>query len=424
MRMVAIVLLGVASACGSCKHGATTDAGASPGASQGAAAPAVPAPLSLPIAADADPSGHVYVAGFVAARGAVSLSRFDDTGRLVWAVDALDGLSFSSDAQIDVVSTPRGATVAWRGLRHGKRTRSARWVGDDGKVAEDTFDLGSTACSVGDSVYWIGGKSGTTTVMMRTVPAGADETVYHLADGIDPTLVCGASKRAWVVEEGEDSVRARPMEGGKALTRATLIGPDELGDDDVRDHDESTTGDGLDTVILTEKNQLIVRSVGEPGGPKRVLDHQLGADEGLMAFDGNPSRTVVLLARDANARCDGDTASDVVGIDIPRAADQKERMLDLAHGECGKDLGPYWVAPTDDTIYVAWSVRGPRTGIRAPVEALVWTKLDEAPHSVPLSGENVVFAGCHAKHCAFAALVRPDGTDGMTPGEARVLLIP
>jgi hypothetical protein len=62
-------------------------------------------------------------------------------------------------------------------------------------------------------------------------------------------------------------------------------------------------------------------------------------------------------------------------------------------------------------------------GNRAPVEALAWSKVGETtPHVIPMSAEDVVYAGCHP--CSFVALARPEGTDGMTPGVARVIQIP
>ena len=78
---------------------------------------------SLPMAADHDAAGNVYVAGFVAARSTVSVSRFDDHGRLAWSVDALTDLGFSSDAHVDVVAGQDGANVIWRGLQNKKRAR-------------------------------------------------------------------------------------------------------------------------------------------------------------------------------------------------------------------------------------------------------------------------------------------------------------
>ena len=149
------------------------------------------------------------------------------------------------------------------------------------------------------------------------------------------------------------------------------------------------------------------------------------ADEGFMAADANKSHVGIVLAQDATARCDGDVGTDVVAIDVPLEAGAKESVALIGHGDCGKDLGPYWVATTADSLYVTWAVRGPRVGSRAPVEALVVTKLgDLTSKTIPMSAEDVVFAGCHANRCAFAALMRPEGTDGMSPGEARIVTVP
>ena len=389
----------------------TADAGDPPNASS--------APLSLPMAADHDSRGNVYVVGFVAARGAANVSRFDEHARLMWNVDALDTLTYSSDAHVDVVAAPHGAVVVWRGIRAGKRTRVARYVGDDGKPDGTPFDIGSSACAVMDSLFSIGGKRGES-VVSHHVPGGAAQTIVGLREGGDPRLVCAEGKRALLVEEGEEDLTARAIDDGKALPRVQLLGPDDLGDDDIREHEDFTIGDVLGELILTEQGHLLLREYGDAGvSVRRTLDHVVGADEDLMAVDGNARRIIALLSREASARCDGDIATDVVALDIAPGA--KERSIDVAHGECGHDLGPYWVLPTRDEVYVAWAVRGPRRG---PVEALTWGKLDEPPKSFPLSAEDVVLAGCGAEHCAFAVLARPSGTDGMVPGEARVLVIP
>jgi hypothetical protein len=419
--VLAGVSLGVAS-CGSCKSTSTTDGGAS-SASASASAPhpsAASAPLSLPIAADHDASGAVYVAGFVAARSTVSLSRFDDRAALEWSVDAIANLGFSADAHVDVVATTHGAVVVWRGIRDGKRTRVARFVSDAGAPTGEPFSIGASACAVGNSLYSIGGKSGGA-VVVRTVPAGADKTLVTIPDGHDPVLVCGESKRAMVVDDGEDDIGVRALDGEKSGTRHLILGPDD--DDEPREHEDFTSEDVLGDMLLTEDGHLVLREFGESMGPRRRLERVVGADEDLMAVDGNASHVVAILARDAGARCDGDLGTDVLAIDVP-LPDGKENVVDVAHGDCGRDLGPYWVLPTNDAMMVAWNVRGPRHGDRAPVEALAWAKLGGPVNDVKLSAEDVVLAGCTKTRCAFAALTRPEGTDGMTPGEARVVMIP
>ena len=414
------VSLGVTS-CNSCKS--STAADATPPSSDAATAThpsASPAPLSLPFAADHDPSGYVYVAGFVSARSAVSLSRFDEHGVLQWASDAITSLGFSTDAHVDVVASSHGATVVWRGIREGKRTRVARYVSDAGAAAGDVFAIGSSACVTGDTLYAIGGKGGSS-VVARRLPDGAEKSLVTIPDGHDPVLVCSDAKRAFVVDDGEDDIGVRILDGEKASSRKLLLSPDD--DDEPREHDDFSSGDVLGDLLLAENGSLTLRQLGESVGPRRKLDHVIASDEDLMAVDGNASHVVAVVTREAGARCDGDLGTDVLAIDVP-LPDGKENVIDVAKGDCGRDLGPYWALPTSDAMYVAWNVRGPRSGNRAPVEALAWSKLGAAPTEVKLSAEDVVFAGCTKTHCAFAALARPENTDGMTPGEARVIVIP
>jgi hypothetical protein len=418
IALAALLMCGAAS-CGSCRKGATQgDASA-----DSSPLTVTPSALSLPIAADHDPSGRVYVAGLVAADHSVGVSLFDATGHLVWAQGALDNLWFSSDAHLDVVAATHGAVVVWRGLRNGKRVRIARWIGDDGKPTT-TFDVGSNACTVGDDLFSITGKGGGS-IAVRHLPDGAERTVRTLAEGVEPALACGDGKRAYVIEEGEDDLAARPIENGKALSRVMVLSADDLGDDDVREHEDITIGDTLAELVLTEKSRFVLRRVTEAGAePKRLLDRALGTDEGFMTADADNTHAAVILSRDANSRCDGDVGTDVIAIEVP-LGEGPERVIDVVHGDCGKDLGPFWVVPAQGGLYVAWPTRGPRTGVRAPVESLTYTRLsDLVTKSLPLSAEEVVFAGCHHDRCAFAVLARPENTDGMTPGEARVLTIP
>ena len=411
--------------CGSCKSTAATDAGAV--ATTSASAPnATPAPLSLPMAADHDAAGNVYVAGFVSARSAVALSRFDAQGRLVWSVDALVDLGFSSDAHVDVVAGQDGANVIWRGLQNKKRVRVTQWVSAEGSVAAGApAAVGSSACTAAGFLYAIGGKLGSS-ALVRPIRGGSDKSLVTIPEGHDPVLVCGEGTRAYIVDDGDDDIGVRLLDPEKdhALPRAVLVPLGELGGDEVREHEDFTTGDTLRELVVTEKGVLSLHQYdGTTVTPRRALETPINSDEDLMAADGNASHVVALIAREAASRCDGDMGTDVLALDIP-VDGSKEQVTQIAQAPCARDLGPYWVAPTADAIYLAWNVRGPRNGSRAPVEAFQWTKLGGTVTEVKLSAEDVVFAGCAKGKCMFAMIARPENTDGMTPGEARVISIP
>ena len=423
---IVIVLLFLAR-CGSCKSNAAPDAGSATVASASASSRpvATPAPLSLPMAADHDAAGNVYVAGFVAARSAVNLSRFDDQGRLVWSVDALADLGFSSDAHVDVVAAQDGANVIWRGLQNKKRARIAQWVSSDGSVTGASAAVGSSACAAAGWLYAVGGKLGSS-ALVRPIKGGSDKSLVTIPEGHDPVLVCGEGTRAYIIDDGDDDVGIRLLDPEKdhALPRAVPVPLDALGGDEIREHEDFTTGDTLHELVVTEKGALSLHQYdGTTVAPRRALETPINADEDLMAADGNATHVVALIAREATARCDGDMGTDVLALDVPTDG-SKERVTEVAHAPCGRDLGPYWVAPTPSAIYLAWNVRGPRNGSRAPVEALQWTKLGGTVAEVKLSAEDIVFAGCAKGKCMFASIVRPEGTDGMAPGEARVISIP
>jgi hypothetical protein len=315
--------------------------------------------------------------------------------------------------------------VIWRGLQTKKRVRVAQWVSGDGSVTGAPSAVGANACAAAGWLYAIGGKLGSS-ALVRPIRGGNDKSLVTIPEGHDPGLVCGETNRAYIVDDGDDDVGVRLLDPDKehALPRVALVPLDALAGDEVREHEDFTTGDALRELLVTEKGKLLLATYD--GGnitARRSLDTSIASDEDLMAVDGNASHVVALVAREATSRCDGDMGTDVLAIDIP-FPDGKEQVTEIAHSPCGRDLGPYWVAPTTDAIYLAWNVRGPRTGSRAPVEALQWTKLGGTMNEVKLSAEDVVFAGCAKGHCAFAALARPEGTDGMVPGEARIISIP
>lgn len=425
-RALAIVSTLFVAHCGSCKSTPAPDGGSAVASASASTRPAAtPAPLSLPMAADHDASGNVYVAGFVAARSAVSLSRFDDGGRLVWSVDAMSDLGFSSDAHVDVVAGQEGANVIWRGLQTKKRVRLTQWVAADGTVSGTPTAVGASACAAAGWLYAIGGKLGSS-ALVRPIQGGSDKSLVTIPEGHDPVLVCGEGAHAYIVDDGDDDIGVRLLDPQKdhALPRAALVSLEALGGDEVREHEDFTTADTLHELVVTEKGAMsLYQYDGTTVAPRRALETPINSDEDMMAADGNATHVVALITREATARCDGDMGTDVLALDVPQDG-SKEQVTEIAHAPCGVDLGPYWVAPTADAIYLAWNVRGPRNGSRAPVEALQWTKLGGAVTDVKLSAEDVVFAGCTKTKCTFAMIVRPENTDGMTPGEARVITIP
>ena len=415
-RAVLLATSLAAARCGSCKSKAPAPADAAPSASS-VVSNVPPAPLSLPMSADHDRAGNVYVAGFVAARGVVDLSRFDEHG-LAWNVDALPDVKYTSDAHVDVIGADGGAVVVWRGIHAGKRTRTAAWVDGSGKTGAP-FTIGSNACAVGASLFSITHAG----VTMRALPAGPEKKIATVSEEREKVLVCGAEKRAFLVDEGEDDIGVRAIENGSARPRALLVAPDDLGDDEIRDHSDFNVGDVLGQLLHTEAGHLVLRQYVDGPTARRPLDAVVGPDEDLMAVDGNTAHAVAILSREASARCDGGPGTDVLAVDVPLPAG-KDRTIEVTKADCGHDLGPYWVAPTESAVYVAWAVRAPRGGDAAPVEGLAWAKLDGAVQEVKMSAEDVVFAGCAKEKCMFAALERPEGTDGMVAGTAKVISIP
>jgi len=198
--------------------------------------------------------------------------------------------------------------------------------------------------------------------------------------------------------------------------------------DDERERALFTFGDdGLGVVEVAQSGAMRFTRGGAAGPFEWTkVAHRFPEDEDVDAVDGDARAVWVLVSRDATARCGGaEAAVDVV---VHRLGEGGEKELAIAKGDCGRDLGPYWVGLVGESALLGWAERVPKKApTDAPIGALGWARVQGDvvdAHQLPVSADGLVFAGCAAEKCYAVALDRAAGTDGMKPGTARVLAFP
>lgn len=413
--LVALVPLFVLSGCNSCGSKTTATEASAPSASASVAAPttATAPELSLPIGGDVAPDGSVYVAGFVAARKAIVLARYDAAGTLVSVGDAFSGAEWASGTELRVFSGTRGAAVAFRGVVATKQGQHVRLMDPGAKPVGEAFDVDGIPCATKDGVVSLGGGH------VVTHPFDGAAVVTGVAAEADDALACGDS-RAWVLDEGDDGLVVHPIDKD---TKTNVAHGD--GDDEPRDHPAFTVGDELSVFVVTTGGALKIASPFD--GPVKDVG-KLHDDEDLVAVDGDPKRALVVYTKDDTSRCGADgLVSDVHLYEVPReGAKPAVSKSEVVKGACDVDLGPFWIGAAGGKTVIAWGERdGKRSKGAPPVTGLGYRVLgDAAPQRVALSGEDVIFAGCSAAKCWAVSLERPTGTDGMVPGKARLVSFP
>lgn len=417
-RWLTVVVFSCAQSCTCGKPtGPAPDAAPTPDKDTGCCTSA--SPFSLPIAAAVASDGAVWVAGFVAERRAVVLERHQE-GRITWTTELASKVDWTPDLELRVLpDASGGAAVVARVLRAAERTRELRFLDRDGKLSGETIAAGAAVCATRAGIAWaapVGAKVG-----VRPWSGGPTEELVLPAER-EPVLSC-ADRRVYVLGEGEADVLVYAMPTSPEGPRKLLL---DL--DNERERALFTFGDDGLGLLEVAQSGAIRLGRGGAAGPFVWQDvpYKLAQDENLDALDGDAHAAWALVTRDATSRCTGaEAAVDVV---VHRFGDGGDKELALGKGACGRDFGPYSVGFAAGAAVFAWAERLPKkTATDAPIGALGWARVrgdTVETHEVPVSADGLVFAGCAAERCYAVTLDRAPGTDGMTPGKARVLPFP
>jgi hypothetical protein len=419
MRRVLPLVVTMLATFGGCtcgKHDVPAmDAGMPPDPSA-VANPAVPAEVSLPIAASLAPDGAVWIAGLSEAQGAFVLERREGD-RVAARTNVHAGARWTPDNELRVQATERGVAVGLRGSVGAEQVRSVATLDPAAHPFGAPISLGAAWCATEDGVI-VAEPSTASGTTVSLVPWGGVKSVSMQVEAErDVVLACGA-RRAFVLGVGEEDATLATLPGEGKTIRALR----EL--EDEREHQAFVFGDAIGLVQVGATTTRIART--DPSGalgPWAKLTRGVGADDDLLGLDGDATTTVLALGHDAGSRCPQEAATDLVAL---RADGKGEELLPVVQGPCGHDLGPVWVGHVAAGWVVAWVERAPRrASTDAPIVALGYRTVGEAePHRVALSADGVAFAGCAPSGCKAAVLERAPNTDGTKPGRVRVVAYP
>jgi hypothetical protein len=437
----AAILISTASGCtcGS-KSASATDTPSAPPEAGVDAAPSAFAPLgafdarsdrrySAPIAAALTADGSVVVAGLVAASSVVSVTSFDKAGHVAWTRDAITGVSWSADVELRVLAVARGAAVVWRGAVDGSVARYVALVDANGGVVGSGMTIGSSVCATRGSLAWIErAATGRSHIRAR----GLDKPdVTELGD-IDPepapTLAC-ADDVVFSIALGDDDLTVRALASSDAGAPVVMSRDTDFPNDDDSDNQTYTVGNRLGLVRVGESGVLDLRDLdGATLSPWRRLKHSFSDDDDvLVGVDGDAKRTILAYTHDQSDTCSATSAGGRSAhmLVVDRASSSEDRIL-LAQADCSVELGPFWTISSDAALGMAWVERSARAGaVGAPIRGLAYRFVGGTDTvRVAQAADSIVEAGCDARACYAAALVREDASDGMTPESVRVMRFP
>ncbi len=446
------LLFAPACTCGKAPEASSDDAGPAPDAAvaERDAAAAEPGGLSAPIAAVRVDGGDVVVAGLDVPAKAIRVQRIGANDEVKSERTVLDGLKWSSDADVKLVAAGKGAGITWRGLRNGKLVRQFVVLGPDLAPQGAPIDVTAASCATQDAVWFTDGKK----AFSRPWTGASSKTT--IPGEADVSLVCGMH-RAYAVLDEDDGASFVALGGGAggdagvdagagagadagapARGKTRLFEESAFGEDDQRERAEYTVGDDLGVVRLATSGALAVREVrGGAPGPIRKLHTTLPKDADVVFVDASPRIIVVVYTDDATDACGdagagaptGAAATKVSALRIDRTGDAED-TIELAPGTCGREVGPFFTGAIGDGISVAWVERVPVVGqSRAPIAGLAHRLVPAQGAAPPLArveqpADALVDAGCDGTRCFAVALARKTGMDAMVPGIARVLRYP
>jgi hypothetical protein len=138
--------------------------------------------------------------------------------------------------------------------------------------------------------------------------------------------------------------------------------------------------------------------------------------------DGDADTTLVVFTHDADDACPGigSTAESVRALRVDRKTGA-ESLLELAPADCDHSPGPFWIATAaPGGPAIAWVERTTKLAAKAaPITGVALRSFppgaEVKPRRIDLQADAVVDAGCDARGCSFAALLRPTDADGMQP---------
>jgi hypothetical protein len=326
--------------------------------------------------------------------------------------------------------------VLWVGLRGGKTVHEIVSVDATGQTRGDLAEEASpNACATEEGVAWVAQEDkGGRHVQFRGWRDARSHLLFTLRGEGDPLFACG-THRVFPFEEGEGAITLLGPallhgDAGDEGRPMTLLSS-ETSRGELHDHVEYTFGDDFGVVYPDSSGTIAFRELrGDALGPWQRLPRRLGEDASLVAADADATTVHVLVTRDSGTTCpDGSAQTRLTSLRSLRAGGNDGEIV-LALLPCGGDGGPFWTGFVAGSFVVGWTERAAarrETGA-APILGLAYVTVDgDKPsevHRIATPSDVLVEAGCNKDGCYAVALTRPEGTDGMAAGIARVLKYP
>jgi hypothetical protein len=337
-----------------------------------------------------------------------------------WTTDALADVVWTPDAELRLDPAGDGVALVWRGNVGGKAAHTVVVLGPHGERRGDPMAVGGSSCATGAGLAWVEAAAhGPAHARARAWAEATAHDVAVVAPDRAASVLCGESD-VFLLGDGDDDLTTTTFSPAEhqAPPPTVVIRDSDFGDDEERDHHVFTAGDTLGIVRVSSSGAVALRQVSRGGvSPWRRLKHKIGADDDVVAADGDGAETTVVFTHDIDDGCEGGATAERVRMLRTEGATGLDAVTDLARADCGSVRGPFWVAGPLAGSFVAWIERSPgAVAGSAPIDAIAFGGAAGARPTgrVDVAADAVVQGACDVD-CWAAALVRTADADGAQP---------
>jgi len=437
MRVASAISLGaLALSChgGKSQPAPAVDSGGSTSASReaGPSATLPPARFSRPLAAAHGKSGLTYVAGLVVPSSVIAVTALAADGTTRWTRDAITGVSWSANATLTAIPTPRGGIVVWHGPRAGQDVTVAAHLDESGTLLDEAFTIGAAACATDAELAWAErGTKGTWLVKARAFGLPAQVTALALPEDRDPVVLC-TPHRIFAFGDGDDDVTLTSWGQGVRAPALRVMEDVEFGSDEERGHEVYAVGEVVGIVRYGGSGGVAAREVsGEKRSAWRRFGKKLAEGDDVLLVDADARTALLAYTHDVSGLEDpagAASATSVMALGWDRT-EVRDWTHELAPADPLHGRGPFWSGAVASGLVVGWAERASHDDAGgAPIEGMAYRVVSGETvgelKRVALAADELVDAGCDDARCYAVALERKAGEDGGQPEVAEVVAYP
>lgn len=220
--------------------------------------------LSAPIAATRLDDGSTIVAGLDVPAHAIRVQRVSEQDAVEREELVLDGVAWSSDAELKVLSLAGGVAVTWRGKRAGASVQQALVLNRDLHARAPTVDVPIGACATRDRLWFTDGREVRGLDPRDDAKASVSRVALSKDDGLE--LSCG-DRLAFALADRDDGTVLWWLDGSKSSEKSApnvqgplvLLRNADFGSSEMRERAVYTVGDNLGVVRFAESGAMAVR---------------------------------------------------------------------------------------------------------------------------------------------------------------------